>query len=211
MVLHALERGAADGAIVTNDLVYRSTSSKVAQVLRKAKLPAIFPYRQYLKEGKLISYGPDPRDVGRKLAIYVDKIFKGAKPADSPVEQLSKYELVIDLRATSRTWDYGPIGLAPARRRGDSLIGYECPLSRQLNPETELPLMADCRSSCLTPLVESNLNDQISVYLIRVSGSDWRISRITALANSVTSGIVAGCSEANPLMISPCLRLETSP
>ena len=77
MVLHALERGAADGAIVTNDLVYRSTSSKVAQVLRKAKLPAIFPYRQYLNEGKLISYGSGPMDVGRKLAIYVDKIFKG--------------------------------------------------------------------------------------------------------------------------------------
>jgi len=97
-VLHALERGAADGAIVSNDLVYRSTASKVAQVIRKARLPAIFPYRQYLNEGGLMSYGPDPRDVGRKLAVYVDKILKGAKPTDLPIEQLSKYELVIDLR-----------------------------------------------------------------------------------------------------------------
>jgi putative ABC transport system substrate-binding protein len=97
-VLHALERGAADGAIVTNDLVYRSTASQVAQVLRKARLPAIFPYRQYLEEGGLMSYGPDPKEVGRKLAVYVDKILKGAKPADLPIEQLSKYELVIDLR-----------------------------------------------------------------------------------------------------------------
>jgi ABC-type uncharacterized transport system substrate-binding protein len=97
-VLQALERGTADGAIVSNDLVYRSTVSKVAQVIRKAKLPAIFTYRQYLNEGGLMSYGPDPRDVGRKLAVYVDKILKGAKPADLPIEQLSKYELVIDLR-----------------------------------------------------------------------------------------------------------------
>lgn len=98
MVLHALERGAADGAIVTKDLVYRSTSSKVFQVIRKAKLPAIFPYRQSFKGAKLISYGPGPMDLGRKLAIYVDKIFMGAKPAYLPVVQLSKYELVIDLR-----------------------------------------------------------------------------------------------------------------
>ena len=97
-VLHALQRGAADGAIVTNDVVYRSAASQVAQVLRKARLPAIFPYRQYLEEGGLMSYGPDPKDVGRKLAVYVDKILKGAKPADLPIEQLSKYELVIDLR-----------------------------------------------------------------------------------------------------------------
>lgn len=97
-VLHALERGAADGAIVSNDLLYRSTGSKVAQVLRKARLPAIFTYRQYLKEGGLMSYGPDLREVGRKLAVYVDKILQGAKPAELPIEQLSKYELVIDLR-----------------------------------------------------------------------------------------------------------------
>jgi putative ABC transport system substrate-binding protein len=97
-VLHALQRGAADGAIVTNDVVYRSAASQVAQVLRQARLPAIFPYRQYLEEGGLMSYGPDPKEVGRKLAVYVDKILKGAKPADLPIEQLSKYELVIDLR-----------------------------------------------------------------------------------------------------------------
>src|SRR5262249_25569153 len=93
--LHALERGAAEGAIVTNDLFYRSTASQVAQVLRKARLPTIFPYREYLREGGLMSYGPDAKDVGRKLAVYVGKILKGAKPADLPIEQLSKYELVI--------------------------------------------------------------------------------------------------------------------
>jgi putative ABC transport system substrate-binding protein len=97
-VLHALERGAADAAIVSNDLLYRSTAPKVAEVLRKARLPAIFTNRQYLEEGGLMSYGPDLRDIGRKLAVYVDKILKGAKPAELPIEQLSKYELVIDLR-----------------------------------------------------------------------------------------------------------------
>src|SRR5262249_51909107 len=90
-VLHSLERGTVGGVIVSNDPVFRSNNSKVAQVIRQAKLPAIFPFRDYLAEGGLISYGASSRDVGRKLAVYVDKILKGAKPADLPVEQLSKY------------------------------------------------------------------------------------------------------------------------
>jgi putative ABC transport system substrate-binding protein len=96
--LRALQRGAADGVIVTADVVFRLNKSKVVQTIRKARLPAMFPYREYHNEGMLMSYGPNSTEVGRKMAVYVDKILKGAKPADLPIEQLSKYELVIDLR-----------------------------------------------------------------------------------------------------------------
>ena len=96
--LRALQRGAADGVLVTGDILFRVNRSKVTQAVRKARLPATFPFREYHEDRALMSYGPNLRDTGRKMAVYVDKILKGAKPADLPIEQMSKYELVVDLR-----------------------------------------------------------------------------------------------------------------
>ena len=96
--LRALQRHAADAVLVTGDILFRVNRSKVTQAVRKARLPATFPFREYHEDGALMSYGPNLREVGRKMAVYVDKILKGAKPADLPIEQMSKYELIIDLR-----------------------------------------------------------------------------------------------------------------
>jgi putative ABC transport system substrate-binding protein len=62
------------------------------------KLPAVYPFRYYVKEGGLISYGPDTHDLFRRAAQYVDRILKGEKPADLPVQAPTKYELVINLK-----------------------------------------------------------------------------------------------------------------
>jgi ABC-type uncharacterized transport system substrate-binding protein len=62
------------------------------------KLPAVYPFRYYAKDGGLITYGPDPRDLMRHAAVYVDRILKGAKPAELPVQAPTKYELVINLK-----------------------------------------------------------------------------------------------------------------
>ena len=62
------------------------------------KLPAVYPFRYYAKDGGLITYGPDPRDSIRRSAAYVDRILKGEKPADMPVQAPTKYELVINLK-----------------------------------------------------------------------------------------------------------------
>ena len=58
----------------------------------------MFPYREYHESGALLSYGPDEKEVFRRMATYIDKILKGANPAELPIEQISTYELVIDLR-----------------------------------------------------------------------------------------------------------------
>lgn len=62
------------------------------------KLPAVYPFGYYAKDGGLISYGPDPRDLIRRAAAYVDRVLKGEKPADLPVQAPTKYELIINLK-----------------------------------------------------------------------------------------------------------------
>ena len=66
---------------------------------QRHRLPAIFGFRQFVSEGALISYGPDTADIARRAASYVDRILKGEKPADLPVQAPTKYELVINLKA----------------------------------------------------------------------------------------------------------------
>ena len=65
------------------------------------RLPAVYPFRYYAKDGGLISYGPDMLDLSRRAAGYVDRILKGEKPADLPVQAPTKYELVINLKTAT--------------------------------------------------------------------------------------------------------------
>jgi putative ABC transport system substrate-binding protein len=62
------------------------------------RLPTMFSFRRYVDAGGLMPYGPNLTDLSRRAATYVDKILKGAKPADLPVEQPTKFELVINLK-----------------------------------------------------------------------------------------------------------------
>jgi putative ABC transport system substrate-binding protein len=68
---------------------------------QRHRLPAIFGFRQFVSEGALISYGPDTADIARRAASYVDRILKGEKPADLPVQAPTKYELVINLKTAN--------------------------------------------------------------------------------------------------------------
>jgi putative ABC transport system substrate-binding protein len=72
--------------------------ARLAEVALKRRLPGMFGFRENAEAGGLMSYGPDLKDLFRRAAIYVDKILKGAKPADLPVEQAQKFELVINLQ-----------------------------------------------------------------------------------------------------------------
>jgi ABC-type uncharacterized transport system substrate-binding protein len=72
---------------------------RIAELAAKSRLPAMYGLRFYVEAGGLISYSPDPIEIWRRAAVFVDKILKGAKPADLPVEQPTKFELVINLKA----------------------------------------------------------------------------------------------------------------
>jgi putative ABC transport system substrate-binding protein len=80
------------------DPLFFAHQTRIAEFANKNRLPAMYPHREQAETGGLMAYGPDLRDNFRRAATYVDKILKGAKPADLPVEQPTKFELVINLK-----------------------------------------------------------------------------------------------------------------
>ena len=75
---------------------------RIVELAGKYRLPAIYPEKGYVDEGGLMFYGADNDDLFRRAAVYVDKILKGAKPADLPVQQATKFEFVINLKAAKQ-------------------------------------------------------------------------------------------------------------
>ena len=75
---------------------------RIVELAGKYRLPAIYPQKEFVDEGGLMSYGVDYDDLYRRTAVYVDKILKGAKPADLPVQQSTKFEFVINLKAAKQ-------------------------------------------------------------------------------------------------------------
>lgn len=86
------------GLIVGASVTQIDPSRKVVRLASQKKIPAMYPGRQFVEAGGLISYFANPADQGRHVAVYVDKILKGARPGSLPVEQYAGYELAINLR-----------------------------------------------------------------------------------------------------------------
>ena len=95
-------RGRAHAIIFLQSPVFSSRRKPLAELAVKNRLPAVYPQTDYMDAGGLMFYGPSMSDLFRRAAIYVDKILKGAKPADLPVEQPIKFEFVINLKAAKQ-------------------------------------------------------------------------------------------------------------
>ena len=94
----AFARGSNGSLIVTTSAAAAVHRELIITLAARHRLPAIYPYRYYVTDGGLISYGPDSSDQFRRAAGYVDRILRGDKPADLPVQAPTKYETVINLK-----------------------------------------------------------------------------------------------------------------
>jgi putative tryptophan/tyrosine transport system substrate-binding protein len=97
-VFEAIARDGANGVVVLPDSMFAGARRTIATLAADHRLAAMYDDRVYTQEGGLISYGPNVVETTRRSAVYVDKILKGAKPADLPVEQPTHFQMVINLR-----------------------------------------------------------------------------------------------------------------
>jgi putative tryptophan/tyrosine transport system substrate-binding protein len=98
----AASMGHADGVLVLGGPVFGNQRTRLADLAIKSRLPAIYQRPEFVEAGGLLSYATSFTDLFRRTAIYVDKILKGAKPADLPVEQPTKFDLVINLKTAKQ-------------------------------------------------------------------------------------------------------------
>ena len=102
IAFRAADKGRVDAAIVLVGPLVFSQRTQIAELAVKSRLPVIYPQTEFTEVGGLMSYGLSITDLDRRAAVYVDKILKGAKPADLPVEQPKKFEFIINLKTAKQ-------------------------------------------------------------------------------------------------------------
>ena len=112
-------KGRAEALYVVADPLVTTNRIRINTLALAARLPTMYGIREYVEAGGLMSYGPNFPDLFRRAADYVDKILRGAKPADIPVEQPTKFDLVINLTTAKALGLTVPRIVPAARRRGD--------------------------------------------------------------------------------------------
>jgi putative tryptophan/tyrosine transport system substrate-binding protein len=109
----------AGALLILPDVIFLSQRTQMAEFATKRRLPSVYGVGEYAEAGGLMAYGASHIDLVRRAATFVDKILKGAKPGDLPVEQPTKFELVINLRTAKAIGLTIPTSLL---RRADQII-----------------------------------------------------------------------------------------
>jgi putative ABC transport system substrate-binding protein len=115
----AMAREHAEGLIVAPNLIYLETRQTIVDLAARARIPAVYQSREFAESGGLISYGINRPVFFRRAAVYVDRILKGVKPTDLPIEQPTTFELVVNMK-TARALGFS---ISPSLRlRVDEVI-----------------------------------------------------------------------------------------
>ena len=101
VALQQLNNARPDGVLIASDLLLLTRRSEIAEFLAKNKLPAVYPFREYAEVGGLMIHGANLGSLFERAAGYVDRILKGAKPADLPVQLATEFELIINLKTAA--------------------------------------------------------------------------------------------------------------
>jgi putative ABC transport system substrate-binding protein len=115
----AIQTARADAVLVQGAPQFNRDRKRIIELAAKHRLPAIYEWRHHAEEGGLMAYGGNLPELYRRVALYVDRIFKGAKAADLPVEQPTKFELVINVKTAKALGLTIPASLA---LRADQVI-----------------------------------------------------------------------------------------
>lgn len=101
-IFRAARKARADAVLVLQSPIFNSHRVHIAELAVTSRIPTVYPASQYVVDGGLMSYGASITDLDRRAATYVDKILKGAKPAELPVEQPTKFELIVNLKTAKQ-------------------------------------------------------------------------------------------------------------
>ena len=97
--LAAMVTARSQALMMPSDLALLSRREQIVEFATKRRLPGLYPYREFVEVGGLASYAPSYAAMFRRAAVYVDRILKGAKPGELPIEQPTKFDLVVSLKA----------------------------------------------------------------------------------------------------------------